>query len=123
MLYSIPDMRRLTTVPYEDTYAVLRRALDLFDRSAFDRICKELSNNFDAKEIDTSSWIPGSDWDGTVYQPIWEACGRDTEAAAKFFGQIVWQVVMDRPDCWSSGHYELDGKAIRGRTYFRIICP
>jgi hypothetical protein len=73
--------------------------------------------------VDTSSWIPGADWTGTVFQPIYEACGEDENAAALFFGLLVWQVVMDREDCWSFGRYEKEGIPIRGMTYFRIDCP
>jgi hypothetical protein len=123
MLYSVPDMKRIDSVPYFQDYLHLRHALDRIDPTAFDRIHAVLLQNFNGKEIDTSSWIPGADWTGTVYDPIYHACGQDQEAAARFFGLIVWQVVMDHPDCWASGRYEKDGLPLRGRTYFRIDCP
>ena len=123
MLYKVPEMKKVTKVPYEDVYLVKRNALDQTDAMAYLRIHRELSGRFTAREIDTSSWIPGKDWTGTVYDPIYWACGYDDVSAALFFGQIVWQVVMDMPDCWAFGKYELDGVAIKGTTYFRIDCP
>ncbi len=123
MLFDVPSMKRLTRVPYEETYKPLRQALDRIDPQAFDRIHEQLTARFDDREIDTAGWIPGANWEGTTWWPLYLAAGEDQEASAKFFGQIVWQVVMDHPDCWSSGKYELDGIPIRSRTYFRIECP
>ena len=75
-------------------------------------------------EIETSSWIPGSDWSGTVFQPIYEkACNQDESAAAKFFGLILWHVVMEHEEWWSFGRYKLGNIPIDGLTYFRIDKP
>ncbi|WP_353068617.1 hypothetical protein RBB75_15595 [Tunturibacter empetritectus] len=123
MLFDVPSMKKLTRVPYEETYRPLRQALDKVNPNAFPIIHNELTSRFHGRQIDTSSWIPGKDWTGTIYDPIYVACGLDEAAAAKFFGQIVWQVVMDLDSCWASGHYELDGVQIKGRTYFSIDCP
>jgi hypothetical protein len=123
MLYSVEKMKKETRVPYNDVYSIKRRALDAVDPEAYDRIHAELTSRFTDRQIDTSSWIPGKDWTGTVYDPIYWACGYDDTSAALFFGQLVWQVVMDMPDCWAHGKYELDGIPIRGTTYFRIDCP
>jgi hypothetical protein len=97
--------------------------LDSFDPDAYDVIHDDLDKRFSGKEVDTSSWIPGSDWTGTPFDPIWHACRHNDVTAALFFGLIVWQVVMDREDCWSFGKYEKDGIPIKGTTYFRIDCP
>ena len=67
MLFDVPSMKRLNRVPYEDTYWPLRKALDQVDSEAFDNIDHELTSRFNEREIDTSSWIPGNDWTGTVY--------------------------------------------------------
>jgi|ERR1035438_4436401 hypothetical protein len=123
MLFDVPSMKKLTRVPYEETYRPLRQALDRIDPQAFDKIHEELTARFDEREIDTAGWIPGANWKDTIWWPIYLAAGEDQEVSAKFFGQIVWQVVMDHPDCWPSGKYELDGIPIRSRTYFRIECP
>jgi hypothetical protein len=123
MLFSVPDVKRIDKVPHPVDYAAWRTSLDRVDPQAFDRIHDELDNRFSEREIDTSSWIPGSDWRDTPFQPIYDACGEDENSAAKFFGLLVWQVVMDRADCWSFGRYELDSVPIKGMTYFRIDCP
>lgn len=123
MLYSVPELKLLDTVPHSQEYRSWRASLDHIDPRAYGRIHQELDRRFQERELDTSSWIPGSDWSGTVFDPIYYACGEDPNAAALFFGLIVWQVVMDRVDCWSFGRYEKDAVPIKGLTYFRIDCP
>ena len=123
MLFDVPSGKRITSVPYQSEYRAWRAALDRVDPTAYSRIHAELRTRFTGSEIETSSWIPGAIWQGTPWFPIYVATGMDQDQSGKFFGLIVWQVVMDHPDCWSSGRYELDGVPIRGRTYFRITCP
>lgn len=120
MLYDVPSMRRIRQVPFGETYWPLRKALDQTDPQAFDKIHEELTNRFVGSEIETSSWIPGAIWQDTPWYPIYLAAGEDQQLAAKFFGLIVWNVVIDLPDAWGSGKYEKDGMPIKGRTYFRI---
>jgi hypothetical protein len=72
------------------------------------------------EELVTTSWMPGSNWDGTPFEPIWWACRGDEDAAAKAFGLFCWDAMMRRTDKFGYGHYELNGVPIRGMTYFRI---
>ena len=65
--------------------------------------------------------MPGEDWRGTPLQPIYAvACRRDPLAAAKCFGLYVMDVMIHRPETWTSEHFEKDGAPIKGRTYFMI---
>jgi hypothetical protein len=123
MLYSLPDRRRMDHVPHPADFRRWCEALDRVDLQAYRAIRDELDRRFAGREVDTSSWIPGSDGSDTVFEPIFPAGGQDETAAAQFFGLLVWQVVMDREDCWSFGRYEKDGVPIKGLTYFRIDCP
>ena len=72
-------------------------------------------------EIATAGWLPGSDWTGTPFEPIYTKAAReDFGRSAMFFGQLVWYAVMDRPERWGSGKYQVDGRDIGSRTYFRL---
>ena len=93
MLLEVPSMKRLTRVPFNADYTQLRSALDRVDPDAFANIHRELTARFNGREIDTAGWIPGALWQGTPWFPIYIAAGQDQDLAAKFFGQIVWQVV------------------------------
>lgn len=75
-------------------------------------------------EIITTSWIPGSDWTGTPYEPIYLSVGQDWQSARFFYGLIVWQVMMnERREAWSFGRYPRSPGEIIGLTYFRVHLP
>lgn len=79
-------MSRLTFIPFEAAYRPLRQNLDRIDPQAHGRIQAELASRFDGREIDTAGWVPGADWTGTVWEPIYQAANEDQTNAAKFFG-------------------------------------
>lgn len=74
------------------------------------------------RQIITSSWVPGNDWTGTPFQPIYEkACNYNETSSGNCFGLIVQEVIIERPETWMFGKYELpDGTPIKGMTYFVV---
>jgi hypothetical protein len=121
MLFSVPDLKQITTIPHEDSYWACVNPLS---DEQYDAIYDNLDSRFSEREVDTSSWIPGSDWTESVFEPLYFACNENQELAGMVFGIIVWVVVMSRPDdSWSFGRYEKDGVPIKGMTYFRIDTP
>ncbi len=71
----------------------------------------------DNSDIVVSSFIPGSNWSGTVWDPIYtKACGFDFDHSAQFFGLLVCQVLIDREETW---YYIKQETAARGMIYFR----
>lgn len=76
-MYSVPDMTKIDHVPHSAEYQRWRAELDRVDPGAYDRIHDSLDSRFDEREVDTSSWIPGADWTGTPFEPIYYACGED----------------------------------------------
>lgn len=55
-------------------------------------------------------------WTGTPFEPIYTVAARqDYQRSALFFGQLVWYVVMQRPEPWGSGRYQVDGRDIGSR--------
>ena len=77
------------------------------------------------KPLVTMSWVPGADWTGTVFQPIYPACRYDTIRAAQLLGLIFMDVAIKRPENWGFGHYDLRNAngtllPIKGRTYFLL---
>ena len=116
MLFDI-DGNKIMQIPHRYDYDVWRSRLTHDELQA---IQDELNQRVSGTEVHTSSWIPGSDWTGTVYQPIYDAC-QDQESAAKFFGLFLWEVMMNREgEAWCFGRYEKDGIPIEGLTYFRV---
>lgn len=121
MLYSIESSKYIETIPHRRDYERWRGGIS---DGEYQAIYNELQSRISGSEIETSSWIPGSDWSGTVYEPIYDkACDYDEVASAKFFGLILWHVVMEHEATWAFGRYKLGDVPIEGLTYFRIDPP
>ena len=121
MLYSTDSQKYVVHIPHESEYRIWTGRLS---DEEFRRIYDELTRRVEGDEIHTSSWIPGSDWGPTPFQPIYEkACRYDEESAAMCFGLFLWQVLMEREDVWGFLKCERDGIPIRGMTYFKIHNP
>lgn len=62
------------------------------------------------------------DWSGTVFQSIFEACGRNDEVAGMFFGNVWKMVIIDRGERWigirSDPTFPNRGITLQGKTYF-----
>ncbi len=91
----IPRVRR-------DAYAIWRSRLS---DDGYDGVIQALNAYVDrilaeGKECFTSSFVPGSDWTDTPYQPLYHACNMSVTQAGWFFRLVLWQVMIDRPDEW-----------------------
>ena len=119
MLYSINENRYINRTPHLEEYMSW---IGRLSRDEISAIKNELNRQITQDDIHTSSWIPGKDWSGTVFQPIYEkACLRNYKAAGMCFGVILWEVLKERDDVWGFGKYEKNG--IAWMTYFKIHNP
>ena len=120
-LYSIDnhgEHHKITHIPHQSEFDAWCSRLSPIQLRTI-RI--ELQRMIAGDEIHTAGWMPGSDWTGTVWEPIYaNACQYDTVAAGLCFGLFVWEAAMNHSDTWSFGRYEKDGMPIRSMTYFRI---
>jgi hypothetical protein len=102
MLYNI-DKDEQTQVPHRREYDVWINRLDPQDLQAIrDELNRIIDNSLAPGNVEvlTSSWIPGSDWTGTPYAPIWDACSQNFTHSAMCFGLILWEVMMGRDQAW-----------------------
>jgi hypothetical protein len=105
-------------VPYATEYRAFMSRMTAEEIRA---VNEALHNLIDGEEIHTAGWVPGSDWRGTPFQAIYEkAANYSHSVAARCFGLMVWEVFVERPEKWTSGRFEKDGKEIGSRTYFRV---
>jgi hypothetical protein len=95
--------RAIESVPYAKDFERRRARLSNAD---FYAIADALTAQLDAVPVGKStsvSWIPGADWTGTVYMPIYtDACGHNFEAAALFLGSLMKSVVINHGSHWRS---------------------
>ncbi len=122
MLWNPDGTEQIHSVPHDESWQVLRRRLSTAE---FDAIEDALNAKIDAdmrlgKDIQTSSWIPGADWTGGPYEPIWSnAARRNAELAGMMFGLMVWHTFMNRDEDWTFHRYE---NLAKGLVYF-VIYP
>ncbi len=120
MLIDIDKDKVIDWVPRQAEFEALRRRLS---EAEFESMVARVNELIDesGSEIATAGWLPGSDWTGTPFEPIYTKAAReDFQQSAKFFGQVVWFTVMNRKERWGSGRYQVDGRDIGSRTYFRL---
>ena len=118
MLWSPDSKKYIRDIPHQSFYDTCKKRLTTHEyQAAYDALSARVASD----QILTSSWIPGHDWTGTPYQPIYEiACQKNEDAAARFFGLVLWHVLLDRSDAWAFGRYEKNNMPIAGMTYFRL---
>lgn len=118
MLVDMMSGKEIRQVPYAQEF---RTWMSRMTPAEIASVKSELNSMIDGTEIQTAGWMPGADWAGTVFQPIYEKAARfNAEMAARCFGLMVWEVFMERPEKWTSGRFERDGEPIGSRTYFQI---
>lgn len=121
MLIDMMTGKEVTRVPYEREY---RDYLSRMSVTEIEAIKSRLNELIDGGEIHTAGWMPGSDWTGTPFEPIYFKAARESyNASALCFGLMVWDVFMERSETWTSGRFEKNGEEIGCRTYFRVDRP
>lgn len=121
MLYSIDTGKYVEKLPHKKEFDKWMSNLSVCD---YQKIVDTLNTKIDASDVNTSSWIPGSDWTDTVYEPLYVACEKNKEFSGLFFGLLLFELLMNRPDIvWGFGKYEKDGIPIKGTTYFVLKSP
>lgn len=99
------------------TYRLLCDRLDDADLTA---IRTTLDERIAGSRIETSAWIPGNDWSGTVYDPIYQkAAAKNEELAGLMFGLLVWEAFERHPDDWYTERFSMGGEEDRFRVYFK----
>lgn len=118
MLWSFDSGAKVERLPHEREFLAWRKKLSDAD---YERVVEAISEAIGDDEVSTAGWIPGHDWTDTPYEPLYYACGKDSEQAGRFFGLIVFKLLMDREDrAWGFGRYEKNGVPITSMTYFVV---
>ncbi|SRR6266851_2299089 len=75
-------------------------------------------------DFTNSSWVPGTNWQNTVFEPLYDACegfSADQEQYAGFmFGWLMRRVIIARADEWEMfKHHQPTDTIPRGTYYCR----
>lgn len=117
MLSSI-ESKKVKTVWHKKFFdACKSRLLDEEYQAMIDELHRIIQKSVDKQEnVVVSSFIPGSNWSGTVWDPIYnKACTYDEGYSAQFFGLLVCQALIERPETW---YFIKQETAAKGMTYF-----
>lgn len=70
MLIDVATGKRITKMPFAREFDLMRSKLSEED---FDRVIARINELIDdgRQEIATAGWLPGSDWTGTPFEPIY----------------------------------------------------
>jgi hypothetical protein len=96
MLFDL-DGNEITHMVYKEDYDRWRGNLADSD---YRRIIEEIHHYMDGCDYFKSSHIPGYDWTGTPYEPIYYAVREHWDNARKFFGLLVWEAVQEHEAEW-----------------------
>jgi len=120
-LYSIDDQQHpITHIPHQAEYSTWKGRLSEEEiRAIFDRLHEIVDDSVQTGErVVTSSWMPGADWEGTAFYPIWEkACRYNFDQSGQCFGLFLWEHMINREDDWL--FIKGDGEDIKGTIYFQ----
>jgi hypothetical protein len=79
------------------------------------------NTSIEGGKLNPATGIRG-DWTGTVFEPIFDACGLNEERAGMFYGNVWKKVIIDRTDRWvgirSDPTFPNRGVTLQGKTYF-----
>ena len=118
MLQSMDTGKIVTRMPHKREFDHWKQNISPEDYQA---VVDAINEKVDAREINTAGWLPGNRWEGTVYYPLYEACGQNQTQAGMFFGLIVFETLMNRTDkTWGFGRYEINGRENKSITYFEL---
>ncbi|WP_049762013.1 hypothetical protein [Candidatus Korobacter versatilis] len=118
---------------FDRTWHQIPRAERALIEREINRRLDELSNSPDARwgsitntsieggRVNELTGKPG-DWTGTVFDPIYIACGSHEERAGKFFGNVWKSVIISRAETWIGIRFDPTfpnrGITLGGKTYF-----
>lgn len=84
------------------------------------------NTSIEGGKINPDSGIHG-DWSGTVFEPIFEACGLNEELAGMFFGNVWKKVIIGRRERWvgirADPTFPQRGITLQGKSYFLDTTP
>jgi hypothetical protein len=79
------------------------------------------NTSIEGGKINPNTGIRG-DWSGTVFDPIFEACGRNEELAGMFFGNVWKRIIIGRNERWIGVRFDPTfpqrGITLQGKSYF-----
>lgn len=97
--------------------AAYEKWISLLSEDDISLIKQTITDKLDSGEVHTSSFIPGTNWEGTPYYPIYEAL-KNVEEAGKLFGLLMWETIQEHEETWAVTNYP--NSDIKGKVYYKV---
>jgi hypothetical protein len=118
MLYSIDSNSYIWTIPHREDFDIWRSRISDHE---YESIAEEIANKMRSDELSAIEWTSDTGWIDSSLKPIYEkACRCDESAAKKFFGLIIWAILLEHEAVWGFGSYNRENIQIEGLTFFRL---
>jgi hypothetical protein len=117
MLFSV-NGNKIEAIPHKDDYDWLVSKLTAGEYIA---IIEAIHASINYVDIFNASFLPGADWTGTPFEPIYNACG-DVERSGLMYGLLCWVAVLKHKEdwvCYSNKDDQAKKTLGRGWTYFK----
>jgi hypothetical protein len=121
MLEDVVTGRRITEVPHRKELEAMLGRMSAAEIEAINAALDAKLEEIAPGKAISASWIPGHDWTGTPFMPIYaKACRMDFAASAGAFGKIFMSRIIGHPDLWRSIKQPKDKKDPDGleTTYY-----
>ena len=115
MLVNFENGKEIKEVWHKKEYDVFLNKINALDKDTIESIKYSIKNLMSTSEVNVTSWMPGKDWTGTPYQPIFDALGLES-SSAMCFGLLVQECIIEDDRVWSFTRID----KIEGMVYFEI---
>jgi hypothetical protein len=113
--HSIPSQER------DAIEAEINRRLDALIQSPDPNWGSITNTSIEGGRTNPNTGVRG-DWSGTVFDAIFEACGRSEDLAGMFYGNVWKNVIIHRDELWigirSDPTFPQRGITLQGKSYF-----
>ena len=89
MLIHIDSGREITYIPHAGDWNTWRGRLT---QEQWQAVRDELNTRITSGEVHTAGWMPGADWNGTSFQPLYDVACRGNAEAAALRTMLTWAV-------------------------------
>lgn len=115
MLFDL-DGRQITSTPHKADYDHWSKNIT---HKELETVIEAIQARINDLEIFNASFLPGADWNGTPFMPLYIACNENEENAAYFYGIMCWIAVQRHAEEWICIKDKENKILGRGWTYFK----
>ncbi len=120
MLYSVESQTVVDRMPYQRQLGRWMIRLTSGEKEAIER---SLRAHIADGQLAMGGVIPGINWEGAPFAPIWRVCKQTTITANLCVALWVYDMMLRDEAWWGFRENENEGESLESLTYFRLDSP